>query len=74
VSDDDVYRDDYRDDDDGPDEPRVSRRLWGYAIGASVFSVLVIGVFLGSHATETVAHTGCWIHEPPSDFSACIAP
>jgi hypothetical protein len=71
--DDAVIDDDLHRDDDAADEPRVSRRLWAYSIGASVFAVVVIAVFLGSHALETVAHTGCWIHEPPTSLAACIA-
>lgn len=62
--------------DDDPDddeivEPRVSRRLWGYVIGTSVLSILVIIVFYVSGSVDTMAHTGCWIHEAPKDFAAC---
>jgi hypothetical protein len=54
------------------DEPRVPRRVWAYAIGTSVFAILVIAVFYVSGAVDTVAHTGCWIHQPPVDLAACL--
>ena len=59
-------------DDDGPDEPRISRRVWAYAIATSVLAILVIVVFYISGAVDTVAHTGCWIHEPPPDLRSCL--
>jgi hypothetical protein len=60
------------DEPDEADEPRISRRLWAYAIGTSVFALLVIVVFYVSGAVETVAHTGCWIHEPPASLADCL--
>lgn len=65
--------DDELDEPGEPDEPRVSRRLWAYALGTSVLAILVIVVFYVSGAVDTVAHTGCWIHEPPVDLRACLA-
>jgi hypothetical protein len=58
--------------DDADDEPRVSRRLWGFSIGAAIVAILVIAVFIGTRSVDTVAHTGCWIHEPPTSISACL--
>ena len=68
-----MYDDDPGFDDGAVVEPRVSRRLWAYAIGTSVLAILVIAVFYISGSVDTVAHTGCWIHEPPTDLAACYA-